>query len=111
MAIVDRSDMDHVSYILILFSIASLIFLYANILIGLWDRLAHPRQESKGFANGHALPNSHAMENGQVRIRDAEEFELDGLTSDDEDDPRQGMLRSSHDGGSRGHAKYQAQEQ
>lgn len=30
------------------------------------------------------------MEDGHIRA--AEEFELDGLTSDDEDDERQGML-------------------
>lgn len=34
--------------------------------------------------NGHVcLPNGHARENGH--LRDAEEFELEGLTSDDED--------------------------
>ena len=34
--------------------------------------------------NGHVrLPNGHARENGH--LHDAEEFELEGLTSDDED--------------------------
>jgi hypothetical protein len=39
-----------------------------------------------GHLNGHVrLPNGHAHENGHI-VRDAEEFELHGLTSDDEDE-------------------------
>lgn len=37
-----------------------------------------------GYQNGH-LTNGHAHPNHE-RVRDAEEFELEGLTSEDEDD-------------------------
>ncbi|CAM1502776.1 Fc.00g075520.m01.CDS01 [Cosmosporella sp. VM-42] len=93
MELIDRSDLDHVSYILILYSLASLLFLFANMLIGLWDRLANPPINTKNFANGNSLPNGRAVEDG--RLRDAEEFELDGLMSDDDDDPSRGMLQQS----------------
>lgn len=59
------------------------------MLVNLYDRLANPVSETKGFANGnagYASVNGRPMEEG--RVRDAEEFELDGLTSDDEDEDR-----------------------
>jgi len=99
MILVAGSDMDHVAYILILFSLAFLVFLFANMLVSLYDRLANPAAEGKGFANGNAgysSVNGRPMEEG--RVRDAEEFELEGLTSDDEDEDR--PLR--RDGESRG---------
>ena len=37
--------------------------------------------ESVGLPNGHPLPAAE-----QQRVRDAEEFELEGLMTDDEDD-------------------------
>ncbi|KFA69109.1 hypothetical protein S40285_00038 [Stachybotrys chlorohalonatus IBT 40285] len=95
MDLVANSPMDHVSYILILYSLAFLVFLFSNMLIGLYDRLANPLSNAKKFgaANGHL--NGHLAEEGQ--IRSAEEFELDGLMSDDEGDERRGMLRRSGD--------------
>ncbi|KAF7542482.1 hypothetical protein G7Z17_g11526 [Cylindrodendrum hubeiense] len=83
MHLVDSSRMDHVSYILILFSVASLVFLFVNMLIHLWDRLANPDPNAKDFNHGYTHINGHAVEDGQVQ--DAQEFELDGLVSDDED--------------------------
>ena len=77
MLLVDQSSMDHVAYLLILFSVAFIVFLFAHMLIHLYDRNANPQVKSKDF-------DSHAAENG--RVRDAEEFELDGLMSDDEAD-------------------------
>ena len=108
MELIDRSDLDHVSYILILYSLASLLFLFANMLIGLWDRLANPRLNTKKFTNGNNIPNGRAMEDG--RLRDAEEFELDGLMSDDDDDdddPSRMMLRLSEDGQPKDHGQQQ----
>lgn len=95
MILVHQSPLDHVSYILILFSIAFLFFLFVNMLIHLYDRLADPAIDTKNFANGHARANGRAAEEGQ--LRDAEEFELDGLMSDDEGDVSRGMLRRSED--------------
>jgi hypothetical protein len=93
MLLVDASSMDAVAYILIIFSLAFLMFLFANMLITLYDRLADPPLDTKNFANGHV--NGHTAEEGRVRA--AEEFELDGLSSDDEADEGQGMLRRSND--------------
>lgn len=90
MALLDGSSMDVISYILILYSLAFLMFLFVNMLIHLHDRLSNPPLNTKGFTNGHTHLNGRAVEDGQIQA--AEEFELDGLTSDDEDDERQGML-------------------
>lgn len=95
MRLVAGSDMDYVSYILILFSLAFLVFLFANMLVNLYDRLANPApSEDKSFANGnagYASVNGRPVEEG--RVGDAEEFELGGLSSDDEEEDR--MLRRS----------------
>ncbi|KAK4065406.1 hypothetical protein Trihar35433_7526 [Trichoderma harzianum] len=90
MSLIDGSSMDVISYILILYSLAFLVFLFANMLIHLYDRLSNPPLDTKGFTNGHTHLNGRAVEDGQIRA--AEEFELDGLSTDDEDDERQGML-------------------
>lgn len=127
------ADVTHVSYILILYSIAFLLYLCVNILLYIYANHTWPDDESNGMrnhshsrnrslalptaagagsgvpggsharkssringsiANGHiALPSDHA--NGSVRlprhratdsqqVRDAEEFELEGLISDAE---------------------------
>jgi hypothetical protein len=90
MALIDSSSMDVISYILILYSLAFLVFLFANMLIHLYDRLSNPPLDTKGFANGHTHLNGRAVEDGHIRA--AEEFELEGMSTDDEDDERQGML-------------------
>ncbi|CAG7565252.1 unnamed protein product [Fusarium equiseti] len=93
MLLVAGSAMDHVSYILITFSLASLMFLFVNMLIGLWDRLAHPVLDTKELGSNH-YANGQAVESGQ--LRDAQEFELDGLMSDDDDDPSRQMLNDNN---------------
>ncbi|KYK57095.1 YTP1-like protein [Drechmeria coniospora] len=95
MALVHNSRMDAVSYILILYSLAFLLFLFANMLISLYDRQANPAMKPKTLGNGYPHVNGHAMEEGHVR--DAEEFELDGLMTDDEGDESRRMLRKSED--------------
>lgn len=94
MNLVASSPMDGVSYILILYSLAFMVFLFSNMLIHLYDRLS-PQENSKEYGNGHIRLNSRSMEDG--RLRDAEEFELDGLTSEDEGDESRRMLRRSED--------------
>jgi hypothetical protein len=89
MNLVAGSAMDHVSYILITYSLASIMFLFVNMLICLWDRLAHPVLDTKELGHNH-YANGLAVEDGQ--LRDAQEFELDGLMSDDDDDPSRRML-------------------
>ncbi|KAK6075450.1 integral membrane protein [Seiridium cupressi] len=89
MAFVAASSMDHVSYILILYSLAFLVFLFTMILVHLYDRNADPAEPSKLTANGRLGPRL----NGHVPVRDAQEFELEGLMSDDEDDVRRDEMR------------------
>ncbi|KAH6658236.1 hypothetical protein BKA67DRAFT_591315 [Truncatella angustata] len=84
MALVAGSSMDAVSYILILYSLAFLVFLFTMILVHLYDRNANVDELAKPEANGRLGPRL----NGHVPVRDAQEFELEGLMSDDEDDAR-----------------------
>ena len=94
MDLVDQSSMDHVAYILILYSLAFLVFLFSDMLVSLYDTLTSETVDTRGFADDHV--NGRPMEEG--RLRAAEEFELDGLMSDDEGDEHQKMLRRSNDG-------------
>jgi len=85
MLLLSRADVSHVSYILILYSIAFLLFLFVCMLLHLYAAHAWP-VESKtsraGGANG-VMANGHPVD--ARRVRDAEEFELEGLMSEDED--------------------------
>lgn len=79
MALLAGSGIDHVAYVLILYSLASLLFLFTMALINIYDR-ANPLPK-KSLANGPVGVDD-------ARLREANEFELDGLVSDDEDDER-----------------------
>lgn len=137
MRFLSEADVTHVSYILILYSIAFLLYLFVNILLYIYAAHTWPDDESNGVSsrgssssssshhgrnmsialpgpsdtagigmrkstrlgstvgNGHiALPTGT---NGSVRlprhratdsqqVRDAEEFELEGLISEGEED-------------------------
>jgi len=106
----------HVSYVLILYSIAFIVFLcksllstpyfkhplistVVNILLHIYAVHAWPNSEStdqngpkyttlNGNANGHARSTSQ-------QIQDAEAFELHGLISDDEEGPSMGPRKNS----------------
>ncbi|KAI2463820.1 hypothetical protein F4781DRAFT_415324 [Annulohypoxylon bovei var. microspora] len=82
MALVASSGMDHVAYILILYSLAFLIFLFTNVLLGIYDRNSTPALPAKDVANGRLGPRV----NGSIPVRDAQEFELEGLMSEDEEE-------------------------
>lgn len=87
MQLVSDSGIDHVAYVLILYSLAFLLFLFTNVLVHLYDRKVNGAGIPKGI-NGHAT-GSHRRGVSSVderRLRDVEEFELDGLMSDDEDE-------------------------
>jgi hypothetical protein len=86
MDLVAASAMDHVSYILILFSVSALMFLLVLVLISTYEHLVP------------AAPQKQAgleAAQGGVPVRDAQEFELEGLITDDEDDDdgTHGMLK------------------
>ncbi|XWX00178.1 hypothetical protein V2A60_008198 [Cordyceps javanica] len=89
MHLVDSSGMDGVAYSLILYSLAFMVFLFANMLIHLYDRLSTTEEVHK-YSNGHIHLNGGAHEQG--RLRDAEEFELEGLSDEEEHDESRHML-------------------
>ena len=95
MMLVAAAGLDHVAYILILYSFAFLMFLFVCMLIHLYDRVANPldglapKDGGEDASGTTGLANGHARRAGGVedrRVRDAEEFELEGLMSDDDDD-------------------------
>ncbi|KAG9595196.1 hypothetical protein KCU77_g2639, partial [Aureobasidium melanogenum] len=93
MLLLSNAGVTHVTYILILYSFAFLLFLFVNMLLRLYTYYAEaptngktPDPESR--LNGSALPNGHARipDASDRQIRDAEEFELEGLMSEDDED-------------------------
>ncbi|KAK4181523.1 hypothetical protein QBC36DRAFT_84217 [Triangularia setosa] len=78
MEFVASSGMDAVAYILIMYSMAFLVFLVVMMFINVYERAANP--QAKTALNGHARSGD------ETRVHDANEFELDGLMTDDEDD-------------------------
>lgn len=114
MLLVSTSGLDHVAYILILYSLAFLVFLFVHILLTIYDRsanadlLAAKRRQHRldeaaiGADNAAAAaaaaagPSTPAApraarirRHGRTESRqlhDAEEFELGDLESEEEDD-------------------------
>lgn len=96
MALLIRANVTHVAYILLLYSIAFLMFLFVGLLLHLYASHTWPlsRENTNPFMskmNGRPTSsrNGHARGAGSVgdaqRLRDAEEFELEGLMSDEEE--------------------------
>ncbi|KAM3562384.1 hypothetical protein ARSEF4850_002774 [Beauveria asiatica] len=92
MNLVDSSAMDGVSYTLILYSLAFMVFLFTNMLIHLYDRLS-PKEEGGKYSNGHIRLNGDAHE--ESRLRDVEEFELEGLSDEEDHDESRRMLNQA----------------
>jgi hypothetical protein len=81
----------HVSYIIILLSVACIVFLFTNVLIHFYDRLAICQPDSnKDYTDGNDAKGG--------RARAAEGFELHGIMSADEDDVN-GTRRMLNEGG------------
>lgn len=88
MLLIDASGIDHVAYVLIIYSLAFLLFLFTNVLVGVYDRSVNQTGFTKG-AKGHAQGgNGRAVGSttDERQLRDAEEFELDDMMSDEEDE-------------------------
>ncbi|KAL1853824.1 hypothetical protein Plec18167_007188 [Paecilomyces lecythidis] len=103
MQLLSDAGVTHVSYVLILYSIAFILFLFVNVLLHIyavhaWPETAkytpsgsrggssrpgsRPRGErSQSFMNGHLRSQSEAQQ-----IHDAEAFELQGLISEEDDE-------------------------
>ncbi|KAF2272293.1 uncharacterized protein EI97DRAFT_437048 [Westerdykella ornata] len=103
MKLLSDAHVTHVSYILLLYSIAFVLFLFVNMLVHLYAVHAfplgpvHKDADAAGVeANGGLAGNGHLR--GDRRVRDAEEFELEGLISEDEraedeDEDEEGKVR------------------
>ncbi|MCJ1248271.1 hypothetical protein MMC30_005488 [Trapelia coarctata] len=98
MALLADIGVSHVAYILVIYSIAFLLFLFVCMLLQLYANHAWPIEPRNSIAlkkndgengklrngNGTAIgPNGHARDRDR-RIRDAEQFELEGLMSEEE---------------------------
>ncbi|BCR85020.1 Ytp1 family protein [Aspergillus chevalieri] len=109
MQLLEDAGITHVSYILILFSIAFILFLFVNILLHIYAVHAWPEstkaqpndddidaedgaRPKPSRANGHARSPSEAQ-----HIHDAEAFELQGLISDEEEEARAGRHQKNED--------------
>jgi hypothetical protein len=79
MALIDASSIDHVSYILVLLSVACIVFLFANVVIYIYDHLANATEQND---------NENSGNNSQGHVEEGE-YELRGLISEDnyDDDP------------------------
>lgn len=89
MALTAGAGIDAVAYVLILYSLAFLLFLFVMMLINVYDRAANPIG-AKSAPNGHAIRGAGG-EDG--RLRDAGEFELEGLMTDDDEDEEDAARR------------------
>ena len=92
MALLSAAHVSHVSYILLLYSISFLLFLFVCMLLHLYASHAWPAGSKTNAAsqvNGTGGRMNGALGNGRPvdarRVRDAEEFELEGLMSEDEE--------------------------
>lgn len=107
MALIAGSGIDHVAYVLIIYSLAFILFLFVNILIHLYDRTANADSFNKNTTQGNGAirlnggrptPNNPEAQH----LRDAGEFELEGLMSEDEEEDvasRRNLLKNEREGG------------
>ncbi|KAL8973131.1 MAG: hypothetical protein Q9183_000151 [Haloplaca sp. 2 TL-2023] len=100
MALLSGANVSHVSYILILYSIAFLLFLFVAMLLNLYAAHAWPLDKNivmkTNVGVGEGTANGAPRENGHLdrRMRDAEDFELEGLMTDDDEDDKPGIKHS-----------------
>lgn len=99
MKLISDAGITHVSYVLVLYSFSFLIFLFTNMLLHLYAVNSAPAVPPK---DGDAPPRAPRM-NGHIhsdsrQIRDAEEFELAGLMSDDENPESPSTLGKNNEG-------------
>ena len=97
MSMLAAAHVSHVSYILILYSVAFLMFLFVCMLLHLYAAHAWPADAKTNGVNGHV---SNWPVSANRRLRDSEEFELEGLMSDDDDEsPKKSGTREANANG------------
>jgi hypothetical protein len=86
MKLISDAGITHVSYVLVLYSFAFLVFLFVNMLLHLYAVNSSPPVPPKDVERPERMPrmNGHTRAADSRQIRDAEEFELEGLMSEDE---------------------------
>lgn len=85
MQLISDANITHVSYILVLYSFAFIIFLFVNMLLHFYAVNSAPALPPKDFERPPRIPRINGHRPTESRqIRDAEEFELEGLMSDDD---------------------------
>ena len=95
MALLESKNVTHVSYILLLYSVAFILFLFVCMLLNLYANHAWPldpdTKQPIDPASIEAGPRLNGNANGvplkpreRQHVADAEEFELTGLISEDE---------------------------
>lgn len=82
MALMSAANVTHVAYVLILYSVAFLLFLFVNVLLHIYAVYAWPMKTDPEASRINRHANGHARTPSQRLMRDAEEFELEGLMSD-----------------------------
>lgn len=102
-ALLAAANVSHVSYILLIYSVSFLLFLFVCMLLNLYATHAFPvasKSETDAAGNGRRTEGESREEDGlrnghAARIaRDAEEFELEGLMSDEEEGSTKGHKRN-----------------
>lgn len=83
--LVALAEMDHVSYILIMFSMAFLAFLFINILVSIYEKAKNTTNVTNNLAYSDVPGGAIGESRDNESPRDVEQFELEGLTSDEED--------------------------
>lgn len=101
MALMSAADVTHVAYVLVIYSLAFLLFLFVNVLLHIYAAYTWPvatptsaaknedvggRARVNGLGLGSGGVNGHARTPSERLVRDAEEFELEGLMSEPEDE-------------------------
>ncbi|KAI9676616.1 MAG: hypothetical protein M1829_002933 [Trizodia sp. TS-e1964] len=93
MQLVNDADIGHVSYVLVLYSLAFLTYFLVNVLLHVYAVNISDKHDSEGTGavslpveNRHPNSSSRTVPPASRQIRDAEEFELDGLISDEDDE-------------------------
>lgn len=81
MALLAGAHVTHVSYILILFSVAFMMFLFVSLLLHLYAAYTWP----VGNKSLRLSSENGERTTSRQRLKDAEEFELEGLMSDEDE--------------------------
>jgi hypothetical protein len=99
MELVSDAGISHVSYTLVIYSFAFLLFLYVNMLLHLYAANSSPPVPPKDIEQPGRFPtaNGHTRGSDSRQIRDAEEFELEGLMSEDESPESPSTLGKNND--------------